>query len=260
MTALLALPAYLGALVAMSAVAVLGMVPFYLVGRLVHRNEISASTREFSGRAARSIGTLHALILALVFAEVQSRHLEIRHIIMFEAENVAHVNRDLDHFSDPSSEQLKLMVLDYAHTVVEQEWASMAEHYLIARVTQLHGRITDGVMDLKVDTPRERFLQEQMIEDLHAIEGQRQSRLLLGSYRLPALFWYTAFIGFAILGATAFVFPATLPNMIIVSGYGVYTGLVLYAILTFSHPFTGPTAVDPAPFNMLLEGSGVYSG
>lgn len=111
-------------------------------------------------------------------------------------------------------------------------------------------------MDPEVDAQRERFLQAQLIADLDAIEGQRHGRLLLGNDRLPALFWYTAFIGFAILGATAFVFEATVPNMIVVSGYGLYAGLVLYAILAFSHPFTGPAAVDPAPFNMLIENNG----
>jgi hypothetical protein len=256
MSFLLALPPYLGALVAMVAFAAFGVVPFYLVSRWLHRYEIPDSTREFCGRVARSVGTLHALILALVFAEVQSRHMEIRRIVMLEAENVLQVARDLDHFEDASGAQLKRMIVDYAHTVVEVEWSSMAERHLSPHATRLHDLVTDGVMDLQVDTPREGFLQAQMIEDMAAIEGHRHGRLLLGNDRLPALFWYTAFIGFAILGATAFVFEATVPNMIVVSGYGLYAGLVLYAILAFSHPFTGPAAVDPAPFNMLIETAG----
>jgi Protein of unknown function (DUF4239) len=256
MDALLALPTYLGAMVAMVAFASFGVVPFYLVSRWLHRYEIPDSTRDFCGRVARSVGTLHALILALVFAEVESRHLEIRRLVMLEAENVLQVGRDLDHFEDASSAQLKRMIVDYAHAVVELEWPSMAEHQLSEEATRLHDLVTDGVMDLTVDTQREHFLQAQLIEDLGAIEGQRHGRLLLGNERLPALFWYTAFIGFAILGATAFVFEATVPNMIVVSGYGLYAGLVLYAILAFSHPFTGPAAVDPAPFNMLIETAG----
>lgn len=256
MSTLLALPTYMGALVAMLAFASFGVIPFYVVSRWLHRYEIADSTREFCGRAARSIGTLHALILALVFAEVESRHMEIRRIVMLEAENVLQVGRDLDHFEDASSAELKRMIVDYAHTVVELEWPSMAAHHLSPQATRLHDLVTDGVMDLQVDTQREGFLQVQLIEDLDAVEGHRHGRLLLGNDKLPALFWYTAFIGFAILGATAFVFEATVPNSMVVSGYGLYAGFVLYAILSFSHPFTGPAAVDPAPFQMLIASDG----
>lgn len=252
---LLDLPAYLGAPVAMVGTALLGLVPFLVIGRVVQRYEVPETTREFAGRVAIRVGTLHALILALVFAEVQSRHMEIRHVVMLEAENVAHVYRNLEHFDDPRIEDLRALMAGYARAVVEQEWGVMAERRLSSEVALLQDRINDGVMDLAVDSRREQFLQAQMIEDLDAIEHHRQSRLLLGMHRLPALFWYTAFIGFLIVGAMSFVFAPTVPNMVIVCGYGLYTGLVMYVILAFSYPFTGPAAVDPSPFLLLGGGS-----
>ena len=68
MTAILQLPAWLGAILAMLLAIAASALPFILLRRRMGE-ELPPKTRDVAETVAVRIGTVHSLILALVFAE-----------------------------------------------------------------------------------------------------------------------------------------------------------------------------------------------
>jgi hypothetical protein len=58
--------------------------------------------------------------------------------------------------------------------------------------------------------------------------------------------------GFALISLPYFVFEPSPENMMLLSIFAAYNGLVLYVIYATGHPFVSPVAVDPAPFRVVF--------
>ena len=68
----------------------------------------------------------------------------------------------------------------------------------------------------------------------------------------PPMFWVVAIAGFALISLPYFVFEPSPENMMLLSIFAAYNGLVLYVIYATGHPFVSPVAVDPAPFRVVF--------
>ena len=252
MTALLQLPAWLGSMLAILGTVAVGVLPFIVVRHLLVR-ELPQTSDKVAETVAVRIGALHGLILALVFAEAQATHAELRQELSKEATAIEHIAQNLGRWDGPEAGKLREQLTDYVTAVLQNEWHASSRPLGSPEARRAYNALDLSVLDLKAQSPRQETLRAQMIEDMDAVQDHRKVRLSLVHRSLPALFWWVALLGFAITVALFFVFPATLLHVTMLCVYGAYTGLVLYVILALSHPFVGPAAIDPASYAMVLE-------
>ena len=98
MTAILQLPAWLGAILAMLSAIAVSALPFAFLRRLID-DELPPKTRDVAETVAVRIGTVHSLILALVFAEAQSTHTNLQQEVSKEITTIEHIALELNQWN-----------------------------------------------------------------------------------------------------------------------------------------------------------------
>lgn len=252
MIVLLQLPAWVGGGLAMLAAVAFSVVPLIVVRRFLS-DEPPPRTRDVIETVAVRVGTVHSLILALVFAEAQTTHNSLQQEVAQEVTAIEHIALHLAQWEGPEQAALRGQLADYVRAVLANEWRVNAQPGGSHEVRQAFDALDLGILDLRADTPRQQSLRTRMIEDMDVLQEHRKARLSLLHRGIPALFWWMALVGFIITVGFFCVFPATAVHIAILSIYGAYTGLVLFFILALSHPFAGPAAIDPAPYDGVLQ-------
>jgi len=252
MTAILQLPAWLGAILAMLVTVACSALPFIAARRFLS-SELPSKTHDLTETVAVRIGTVHSLILALVFAEAQSTHTDLQQEVSKEITTIEHIALHLDQWNGPEEDTLRNQLAAYVRAVLQNEWQVNARPNGSSEARRAYDSLDLGILNLTAETPRRQSLRAQMIVDMDTLQDHRKQRLSLLHRGLPGLFWWMALAGFGITVCFFFIFPATPLHVAILSIYGAYTGLALYFILALSHPATGPAAIDASPYERVLE-------
>ncbi|WP_414471429.1 hypothetical protein [Microvirga sp. M2] len=252
MTAILLLPSWLGAVVAMLIAVAASALPLAIVGRRI-RDELSPSAREVTETVAVRIGTIHGLILALVFADAQSTHTNLQQEVSKEIATIEHVALQLDQWDGPEKIELRSRLAAYVEAVLQHEWRADARPQGSKEAGRAYSDLDVSILNLKADTLQEQSLRNRMIMNMDNLQDHRKARLALLHRGLPGLFWWMAMVGFGIIAAFFLVFPASPTHIAILSVYGAYTGLALYFILALSHPYAGPATIDTTPYEAVLD-------
>lgn len=252
MTAFLQLPNWLGSTLAMLAAIAFGIGLFSLVRRLF-AGEVPTKVNQAAETVAVRIGALHALILALVFAEAQATHADLREEVSKELTTLEHMALHLNQWEGPDSDNLRSQLAIYVAAVLEYEWKVSAPPRGSTEAKRAYDDLDQGLLNLVADTPRQQSLRTRMIADMDTLQEHRRNRLSLFHRGLPGLFWFVALAGFAITVGLFFVFPPTPLHMMMLAVYCAYTGLVLYFTLALSHPYVGPAAIDASSYATIIE-------
>ncbi|QRM27787.1 DUF4239 domain-containing protein [Microvirga sp. VF16] len=252
MTAILQLPAWLGAILAMLLAIAASAIPFVVLRRLLSE-ELPTRTRDVAETVAVRIGTIHGLILALVFAEAQSTHTNLQQEVSKELTTIEHIALELNQWDGPEKDALRGQLAAYVTAALQNEWQASASLRGSREARRAYTTLDHAILNLKAETPQQQSLRTRMIMNMDTLQDHRKARLSLAHRGLPSLFWWMALTGFAIIVGFFLVFPANLVHIAILSVYGAYTGLALYFILALSHPYAGPAAIDTVPYEMVLE-------
>jgi len=110
------------------------------------------------------------------------------------------------------------------------------------------------LLDLSPSTDRERYLAGRMRDRITAVAGYRQLREATAVGRFSGLFWAPALIGLALLSVPFYVFRPSRNNVVLLSIFALYSGVILFFIYAFANPFAQPGKLQPAPFQHLLRG------
>lgn len=252
MTTILQFPAWLGAILAMLLAIAASVLPFVVLRRMLSE-ELPTKTRDVAETVALRIGTVHGLILALVFAEAQSTHTNLQQEVSKELTTIEHIALELEQWGGPQKDVLRDQLAAYVTAVLQNEWHASASLRGSREARRAYNTLDHAILNLQADTPQQQSLRARMIMNMDTLQDHRKARLSLAHRGLPSLFWWMAMAGFAIIVGFFLVFPANLVHIAILSVYGAYTGLALYFILALSHPYAGPAAIDTAPYEVVLE-------
>jgi hypothetical protein len=243
-----------GLLLFVGITVLLAVGPFILI-RTYYAALLPDRSHDMAVAVGVRLGTLHGLLLALVFSVVQSEYIAQRTLVAEEAAATNKMFFNLQRFGDPAADALRLETKHYVREVIEREWPALEHEELSDEAWAIYDRIYDGALNLQVSTPRQETLRDRILTSLDKINEFRQARLFAAKARLPTLFWVIAILGFLIVAALYYVFEYTRLHALMLGGYAAYTGTILYFIFVMNHPFSGPPALSPAPFELLLHGT-----
>jgi hypothetical protein len=72
--------------------------------------------------------------------------------------------------------------------------------------------------------------------------------------RFSGLFWAPALIGLALLSVPFHVYRPTTSHIVMLSTFGIYSGVILFFIYAFANPFRPPGKLEPVVFERLMRG------
>lgn len=213
----------------------------------------NGQTLDLSMHANRAVAVLHALIIALVFAQAEIDYTNARQSIWQEADLLHDVFRDLHFYDSAEAEEIGALVADYTRILVEQEWDLLAENQLSDDAGLLWQTMYDQSLQLPATTPAQQWLYDQILADLDSLSGLRHVRFSESHDRLPVVFWLVIVLGYVLLCCLFAVYPKSRINMTIAATFSFFFGVVTYLIFAFQDPFDGHLKITSEPLAQLYE-------
>jgi len=226
----------------------------YFLTRAVSGRQFESETRDLAGSVVLRVAGLHALILALVFAQENIDYNRIKKDLVDEATAIADIYNDIRRYGTVKEAEVQAALSGYTRVVVEEEWDRLArEDLLSAEAWKLREDVYQAVLDLVPQTPRQDSLRGHMITKIQKIAEFRQERQNSALAEINGLFWFAAVAGIVLVTVPYFVFPPTALHLLLLSIYGAFTGVIMFITYAFSDPYSQPGRLDPVAFEALLR-------
>lgn len=203
------------------------------------------------------IGILHALIVALAFAEVKQNEMHARQLVADEAVTVANTFYDLERFGGEATLPERRLLVRYARDVVHGDWPELSAHgRLSAEAWQSWRALVEAVLRLQPADRRQELILSRMVGNAWKLEEQRQRREA-DAYAAPhPVFWFTSIVGLAIICGCLAPYPPRRSTHALIAAFAGFTGAVLYLAYDVTTPFHGLWTIHPTGLEGFLRQAG----
>lgn len=248
----LQLPPILGALIAM-LISMAFTCALFVTAHVFLRGKRPSHTRTFAQQMALRIGTLHALIISLVFGALASEYIDLEKTLDNEAAAVGSIYTAFKNISSDDAAQIRLQLAFYLKDVIEKEWGETAESPFSASADQILFGILKKIENWQPSLPLEKKIKNYSIDKMFKINEMRLGRLY-GWYReeVPIIFWIVAGVGFILTLIPYLSVELTRFRFILINCYSAMIGITFYGIIVLNNPFLCGL-VAPTPHEMVYE-------
>jgi hypothetical protein len=228
----------------------------YFVARRFLVRRSNDESRELASSVIFRVAALHGLIIALVFAEELGNSHELVHTVNREANQLESIYYDLGHHGTSKVGEIREALAFYTYDVIEHEWDRLNDSGQLSDDAWTYREIVvRELLQIEADTPAQEFLRQRMLNQITAVEDERNNREIIAATDVSILFWIIAFAGIALVAAPYFPFSPTTANLTILGLYALYTGVVLFFIYAFDNPFAGFSGTPPVSLEILYDGT-----
>jgi len=249
-------PLLLGVFISMLVCVFLTLI-CYGVTRKLLISRIGEDSEMLSGRIVTRLGALHALILALMFAQEMADYRDISRIVSKEASAISDVYESLQEYDEENQQSkttaISNLIVDYVKTALEADRIALAEARLSNQTWINYHRINRQLRNLQPTNNNQEYLRAQMLKDWDIVSEFHQRLRSIAEYEAPGFFWIVIITGFFAVVIPCYIYSPNIANLAMLSIYAVFNGLVMYVIFSIANPFTGPLATDSHILVYLLK-------
>ena len=248
---LLNLPLFAGIVLFMLIIGAIGIFVYLVVRKLIeaHLNK----EHERVGRVLfRTSASLLALILSLTFANQRIDYIKIQNGLEIEAAQIVDVYVDLRMYETPEANRVIEDLKKYITYNAENSWTDIYGNALQSPVFDKFSNVHEAVYRLEPSTDMQRELKSAMLRDLDLMSDFLQIRLYT-MLQQPLHLIYTSVFGILAVMIFFSVYTPNRLNIVFISIYNFFLGLVLYFVLMMSNPLHGPLQLEGKAFQLLLH-------
>jgi len=243
--------------------AVISTLVCYGITRALMRSYIEEDSELLSGKIITRLGALHALILALMFAQEMADYRDISRVVSKEASaihDVFHSLREYDRENRQSTVVISDMVVNYVKTVMVADRAALAESHISSQTWVNYYSIDRQLRNLQPKNNDQEDLLASMLKDWDTVSEFHVRLRTIAEYEAPGFFWVVILSGFLLVVVPFYVYSPSIANLTMLGAYSAFNGLVMYVIFSIANPFTGALAIDSNILENLLVTMGSATG
>ncbi|WP_224404605.1 DUF4239 domain-containing protein [Afifella sp. IM 167] len=251
---ILSLPPFLaGAVIILGTIAI--AFATYFAARAVMASRGVDDSRDLAGSVVIRVSALHGLILALVFAQELANFDQIGETISREAAVIGDVYYDLKRFDVEETRSARVDLAAYTSIVLREELPGLADgENLSGEAWERWEKVYDAILALEPDGVRQETLKPLLVKYVREISSLRLMREDAAGEGVNSLFMLAAIVGVALTAMAYCAFPPTAPNLLLLSIFGAYTGLIVFFVIAFAYPYSEPGEIRPASLERLFAG------
>lgn len=238
------------------AVVVLGLVSAVVLAPRLLRRPVSRLRMESQAGsildAYKAVIGFIGLVLAFSLVQAQTNYRAGEDLVVKEANAIGNVDRSLARFGDPKMSSLRPAFLDYAKSIVSEEWRIMASGGRSARAEVLYAQVSRAARSVDAANPRQQAIFTEILRGLDDVADLRESRLSAATTGLPGLFWNVVTALFVLLVILSALVAPTRDRAFMMGGMVAGLGLVLALVIIVDLPFDGDVAVQPRAINRIM--------
>ena len=92
-----------------------------------------------------------------------------------------------------------------------------------------------------------------MLDRIYLVSDSRTKRESTVADSMSAIFWFAALSGVFFIALAYYSYPPRRRNILLISMFGAYTGIILFLIYAFSNPYIQPAELGPGPLLRLQQ-------
>lgn len=243
-----ALPLFVGVFVALSLLIVL------ILRRWVPRD--GDDLDEFD-RVLRYVmaayGVLYGVTLALIAAASYEDYRTVEDIVLQETTSVAVLYRDASGLPEPAGSELQRLLEEYTDHVIDIDWAMQAAGEIPPHTVKQVTQFQEVLFAIEPADESEANLHAATIAAFNQFVADRGERVGVTGQELSPILWLVLYVG-AFINAVliGLVQVGRLRIHLVMAGLvAAYVAVVIFAIASFDHVYTGEVSVDSTSFEQL---------
>jgi hypothetical protein len=226
----------------------------YFLMRRIESPTPGSQTKELANSVMLRISALHALILALVFAQEMGEYQQLKLESAAETNALADIYFDAGRYGAGDPAKIGTPIREYVRIVIEEEWDSLgASGYLASPAWAQWDIAYSQILDLAPANDRQRSLRDHMLASIHTIAETRVKREHHARNALSVMFWFAAISGVIFTGLAFYPYTPRRSTLSLLALLGAFTGIILFFIYAFANPFKDPGSLRPDGYRHLSQ-------
>jgi hypothetical protein len=254
--------AFVDALVIVGVSVLISLSVLKLVRRTVPHHVLMPHN-DVAGFVYATIGVAHAVVLAFILIATWEQFDSAKANADHEADAVEDLYNLAEGLPDPSHQAIQAVLLDYAHTVVNDEWPAMTHRTDPSpEAEEQVAKLWQAFRATKPENPTQQAIYQESLTRLNNFTNLRQERLIDSRGGILDVMWFVLIAGAALTVLFPCVFGVENGRIhaLIITALATSLGLLLFLTYDLNHPFQGDIHVQPVGFHQLLDELGPATG
>jgi hypothetical protein len=237
------------------AVVILALAGLYVVRRVVPHH-VLAPHNDVAGFVYATLAVTYAVILGFAVITVWEQFEEARHNSDREANAVADLYRLAAWFPDAEQREVQQALLDYANSVVDDEWDAMNRGTAPDLQTAAAlDRVWDTYRQAGEGSIGQSTAYEDSLDRLQDLGDARRIRLLESREGIPGIMWAALIAGAVLTVGFAYGFGVERgkSHALMLATLAASIALLLFVVWSLDHAYRGDVRIGPEPFRLVLE-------
>ncbi|MEX0349710.1 MAG: hypothetical protein AB3N15_09840 [Paracoccaceae bacterium] len=242
-------------IIVMSAISV---VPYYVLHRLRQRPP-SDETKDMAVNIGFRIGTLHALILALIFSGAQEQYEQARETITAEIIILSEAAHEIARLRDDNLDPVLSKLFQYVDALEQDDTPGIDIHnignsdLIFREASQVSSEIYQALLAIEPEEEQQSIALDRIVSKLDQAFSLRLERVSSTARGVSNLFWTLSAVGYVFLLFVFYVIPFSWVRSGLLALYSIYTGLTLFFIIEMSNPYLGLSSIDMSNLSEAFE-------
>jgi hypothetical protein len=202
-------------------------------------------------------GTVYAVFLAFLVVTVWAAHDDARGNIAEEASALGTLYRLSSAMEPAAGGQLRLLLREYTHAVIEDEWSIQAERGGASERARAAGLGMIRLFSTLPPTTRERdaVVDQLALSLISRIHDDRNKRTLQAQESVSPVIWVVAIAnGLVVIVMSFFLYPdRDWPHLVMSSMLAAMLAMFVYVVYVFGQPFRSVLPLQPDAFVHSLD-------
>lgn len=249
---LLKLPPILGTFIAV-LISLTFTCVLFITAHIFLRGKRPDETKVFAQQMALRIGTMHVLVVALVFSILTGELIKLYNMSDTEAISAAKIYYILKDSQAEEAARLRPLIPLYLKTVIEKDWEELSEMRNNFPAWELIVKMQGIVLNWKTATSSDKLLKDFVFDNLNTIAESRFKRMIEWQVpNLPTIFWVIAFSGYILTLLPYLSVELSKRRLLLTCGYAIIIGIIFYGIAVLDKPFLS-RMIKPTSFEVMLN-------
>src|SRR5512138_457653 len=245
--------------VSVSAVVALSALTSWLAVHLVRRawpHPAFKENNELVGFTYAVYGLIYGVFLAFIIVVSWQRFADTEQLVMKEATLLSELWRDSLAFPPAFRDAIHQDLIDYAQSVVDDEWPAMSARGEANPNTQaVYERLWALTYHLRPETANQSAFLTEFLARMNELGSTRRLRILHSRTEVSGVLWLVLLIGAVPTAGYTLLFSSKHPlvQVMVMGSVVLIVMLGLLVTLSLQHPFSGEVGIPPDAFRQLLD-------
>jgi amino acid transporter len=203
---------------------------------------------------ASAIGVFYSLTAGLIAVGVWTNYSDVQTIVASEAASIAALYRDVTGLPQPLRGELQEDLRDYTEFVINEAWPAQYGGVILDGGTDILNRFQDRLFAYEPPTAGQQNLHAEALRQYNELITFRRERVDAVDGGLPGVMWAIMLLwAFLAITVTYLLSIRRSVHIVLTAFLAAFIGLVVFTVAGLDKPLSGPLAIEPDSYRLVLE-------